>query len=234
MSGNRRMLGGRIHIGCIIAVVLVIIAGCISLPYLTRSGTALMLEQTAETLSNELKLPPQEKEAVTEKFNTLAQKVRDGEVDLKQLESLSKLLADGPLPTIVMARVVETRYLEASGLPEEEKQAGITTLTRFAHGVIIGLITPDEADAIEEIMFEIPADSEAKEESDAGEATSYRDKKLKESMTDEDLAKLLGDMKTAADKFGVAEDVAKPDIAHVIQVAIDKVITKPQPPVSTN
>ncbi|MBN1257790.1 MAG: hypothetical protein JXA52_08810 [Planctomycetes bacterium] len=227
MAGKRKTLSGKIHVGCIIALVVVIIAGVIGLPYLARIGTAMMLVKSTEILADELEMSPVEKDAVMEKINTLAEKIKSGEMDRTQIEKLSQNLAEGPLPTMIMARMVETRYLKPSTLPEEVKAAGVVTLSRFAQGIITQAIPPAKSEEIEQVLFEIP-----KEEKDSQEETSYRDYKLKESIPDAELTELLANMKAAADEAEIAEFVNRPDLAGEIQKAIDAILAPEPAPAS--
>lgn len=90
-----------------------------------------------------------------------------------------------------MTRAFELRYLEDSELPEEKKQSGHVTVTRFAEGLASERIPEDDRKAVMDVvMVETVGEN------------GNTEKQIKSDLTAEELTKALELMATAADNAG--------------------------------
>jgi hypothetical protein len=156
-------------------------------------------------------LSGEELESAMKPIREVVQKAMDGKVSQKQLEKIMKKLTDGYLPGVIGTRIFDLRYLTSSELPEEEKNEGRMTLSRFSRGLIEKKIDKTTTDEIMAIISDKTSDDKSNEII-----------KLKETVTVEELRRCLLKMKEAADMASVESGEFKVNIAAEIRKAIDE------------
>ncbi|MHC4198637.1 MAG: hypothetical protein ACYSU0_01400 [Planctomycetota bacterium] len=205
-------------VGCLVLIVLGLIAGVVvyfKWESWVRSIAAGAGEIAADSMMDNLGIPADEKEAAMKPVREFAQRIRDGEVGLEQVGAIAEALAEGPALAAIMARGFEVKYLGPSDLPEEEKKAGHISISRFVQGVSTGKIPKEKAEQIGDICTVETVD-------DDGDQT----RKLKDSITTEELKSCLGIMKDAADAAGIEDKEFKVDLAAEIRKAIETGMAK--------
>lgn len=204
-------------IGCLVVLLAAGIGGFYVAKNYKRIGLTIASKGTvvaAESLLGNMQLPDSEREAAMVPIREFAARVGKGEVTMKQLEVIGKVLTEGPLPMLVMARAAEVKYLQPSDLPEEEKKAGSVTLSRFAWGMTEKKIDTEKLNSVfDRISVKTTG------------ANGQENVRLKEKLSSDDLRDWLKTMKDAADEAGVEDRQFDVNIAAEIRKAIDAGLT---------
>ncbi len=200
-------------IGCLVLVVLGLVAGAVvyyKWESWARTAGAKLAEAAAGSMMDELGIPADEKEAAMKPVREFTRKIRDGEVSMEQVGAVAKALKEGPALAAMLARGFEARYLNPSDLPEEEKKAGHVAISRFVQGVSTGKIPKEKPKEIRDVCTVKTVDAEGNEK-----------RKLKDSITTEELKSCLKTMKDAADAAEIEDREFKVDLAAEIRKAIE-------------
>ncbi len=206
--------------GCIVTIILVFVLGVTGglVVYYkagdwTRRGIAFGVDKGAEAMFDGLKLPADEKKAALEAIKDFSDRIRNNKITMEQGTKLGQKLMEGPLPIVIACRAFEVMYLQKSKLDEAAKKQAHIDVTRFAHGLANKKIDRDKAKPIMDVVCE-PNPSNPKQ------------KKLKNSITDDELKQCLKIMKEESDKAGIANKEYKIDIAAEIRKAITEGLKK--------
>ena len=81
-------------------------------------------------------LPPQEKVKVQAQVDRVTKGFRDGKLSNVQVSKIMQGVFDSPLLPAFAVIAVDNRYLERSGLSDQEKAEGRKTLKRFVRGMV--------------------------------------------------------------------------------------------------
>jgi hypothetical protein len=207
--GCMQMLG----IGCAGALVLAFVVGVV-LYYKAgdwlRAGGAAIANLAATEVMDEFEIPKAERDAAMVPIREFTEKVKNNEVSPEQIGQVMKTFAEGPAFAAIAARGFEAKYLKKSGLTDDEKAEGKKTLTRFAHGISSGAVSPLALDGVKDIVT-TPKKGGNKDEFE-----------LKETLTDEEVRKALAHMKSHADRAEVEDREFKVDLAKEIRASIEK------------
>jgi len=204
-------------IGCLVLLVLGLIVGVFLYKYyrmrvkdMARFEGALLVEAAADGMMDDLGIPADEQRAAMKPVGEFVGRILDGEVNIEQVGAVAEALAEGPALAAVLARGFEVKYLGPSDLPEDEKKAGHIGISRFVQGVSTGKIPKETAEEIGDMCTVKTVD-------DDGDET----RKLKDSITAEELKSCLMIMKDAADAAGIENKEFKVDLAAEIRKAIE-------------
>jgi hypothetical protein len=207
---RRSWLSGCL-IGCLVVMVVMLLLGVIAAIWVTRNwknwaanSISVVVKQSIENTD----LPPEEKAQVVAEIDRGAKAFADGEISGEQAARLMEQLVQSPLITAIVASAAEKKYVDPSGLSEEEKTAANITLQRFARGVI------DQK--ISEQTYETVLSNIATKQGDQWQ--------LKDTVTDEELRKFLEAAKTAADDADVVEQPPQVDPSDEIKRLIDEAL----------
>jgi hypothetical protein len=140
-------------------------------------------------------LPDSEKEEVIQQLNRLHDGYEEGEISADQLLAVAKNLATSPLFAMMVAGAVQERYVNQSGLDQEEKELGRIHLHRVARGFHDSRIEREELDPILDYISDVDAQG---------------DRTFHATASDEDVRLLLDacrDLADAASLPGVAPQV---------------------------
>ena len=168
------------------------------------AGTVVrgVLEQTLDDTT----LPEEEKIQIQEQVDRVVIAFEEGRLTEAQVERMMIDLAESPLAGTVIAFSIERKYFDVSGLSEEEKQEGRTTLQRCVRGWMDGLLTEEDVEAVL---------------SHIGTKDAEGNWDLHDEVSDEDLRAFLADAKERADTAGVAETVEEVDPSEEIKRIVD-------------
>lgn len=207
LAGSRR---GSAKKGCLIALVVVLIlaVGIGVFVYTSWKGwTASIMTATTEQIVQQTPLAKEEKDRIVARVSALGTEFKDGKITMEQLGGVLTAIAESPILPSGMVIAAERKYINPSGLPNEEKEAGRRSLQRLARGVVEKKVTMDEAETAAAPITTKDAEGKTK---------------LKETATDAELREFLANAKAKADEKNI------PDEAYVVNFAdeLDKVINE--------
>ncbi|MCH2200400.1 MAG: hypothetical protein MK102_00405 [Fuerstiella sp.] len=206
-SEGRGCLKGCLIAAAVLLVLAMIAAWIVSLNWRDWAG-AFVRTGLEETL-NETDLPAEEKEQIQEQVERVVTAFEEGTLTGAQVELLVDELVQSPLPGAVIAFTIEKQYFDRSGLSDEEKDAGRTTLRRCVRGYSDGDLTEEDVDAA---LVHVGT-------KDADGNWEFRD-----DVTDEELRKFLAEATERADTAGVAETVKEVDPSDEIKRIVDSIL----------
>ena len=112
-----------------------------------------------------------------------------------------------------MLKAIETKYLDPSGLSDEEKEEAKRTIVRVVRGAIEEKLDEDD---IEQITKHFLVDSNS-------DSTNRRRQELKSTLTDDELRTLLTEAKDIVDSREVAdEEDYDVKLSEVIREIVDE------------
>ena len=203
--------------GCLLLLVLIVSCGYLVVKNakgVARELTATFVEAGAKALVSEL--PPDEQKTVAPLIEAFAQSIRDGRVSLGQGAAVADALAEGPVVTVIIARGFEVKYLQASGLSDQEKQAGHRAITRYCYGVVEELVPESTREELGDIVtVQVGSGNQG-------------NRQLKDSLTDEEVRLCLQIMEGAADEAGIEDKEFQVDLGAEIQKAINYGMSNPK------
>jgi len=205
--------------GCLVIVVLAVVLGILlyfKAEDWARAAGAKIVEVAAEEVMDEVGLSDEEKSSAIGPVREFASKIRDGEASAEQIAAVVEEFAEGRAWAALLMRGFLTKYLEPSELSDEEKAAGRVVVGRFTEGLLKESIPRERLEEISNIVtYEtVGADGE-------------KERKLKESITTDELKSCLTIMKDAADTGGVESKEFIHDIGEMIGQAIERGMARP-------
>lgn len=201
--------------GCLIALVVVIVLIVILVVVVWknwRSWTAMGITQGVQTAMAESGLPDEEKAEVMEQVNRIADAIQDEQLTMEQMGQLGTRLMESPLIPSILVAGVESKYLDESGLSDEEKAETRVTLHRFIQGAMQEQIAQEEVDAVMAHVADLQPDGNWK---------------LRDQVSDDELRAFISDAKTRADAAGVPEEVEEVDPSDELRKIIDGALAEP-------
>lgn len=212
LVGNRPAMSrrGGAKTGCLVALVVVLLLGA-GLGYYVysnwKSWAATTMKAATAQLVQQAPIPADERDRIVSRVDGLGTEFKDGKITLDQLGKVLEAIAQSPIFPSGMVIAAERKYLNPSGLPNEEKEAGRRTLQRLARGVVEKKVTMQEAET---------AAAPISTKDQQGSLT------LKDMVTDAELREFLTNAKAKADAAQI------PDEAYIINFAdeLDKVIAQ--------
>ncbi|QDU76208.1 hypothetical protein Pan97_32530 [Bremerella volcania] len=203
-------------IGCLV-VCLVLAGVACGVGYYVYINIGVMAANLAESQLNaaidEFDLPEDQKAGMKEQVSRVAQGYRDGDISMEQLGSVAENILESPAFTAVPVEIARSKYIEPSGLSDEEKADAKKQLQRIAHGAFEKKISEDELKAL--------LDGRIADEQPDGNL-QFRD-----NVPDEDLRDLVASAKDLADEKGVADQNFDIDLAAELKKAVDKALMGP-------
>ena len=201
-------------IGCLALVCLAVVLGIVlyfKAESWARAAGAKLAEVMVEEMVEEVGLSEEEKLSVRKSVREFARKIREGEVSAEQIAAVLEEFAEGGAWAALLMRGFETKYLEPSDLPEEEKAAGRVTVGRFVEGLASEDVPAKRLEEISDIVTYEAVGSDGRKQ-----------RRLKDSITTEELRACLSTMKDAADAAGVEDRQFTHDIGEMIEAAIGR------------
>lgn len=138
-------------IGCLIVFAVLLLAGIIGVIWVSRNlkdwaatGITVAIKQGLEQTD----LPPEERAEVMVEVERGAALFREGRISNEQAAFLMQKLVESPLFTAFAASAADKKYIDPSGLSDEEKADASLALQRFARGVIDGKIDQQSMDTV--------------------------------------------------------------------------------------
>lgn len=182
-------------IGCLVAFgfCCVMCAGAGFYVYMNAANWATTAGRAAfQAVLQESDLPREEQTAMLDQFDRVADAYQEGEVSLEELGQIVEGIAESPVTGLVMLKAIETKYLDPSGLSDEEKEESKRTILRVVRGVIDEQLDEDDIKQITKHFFV--------------DSTNGKQQELRPSLTDDELRALLTEAKDIVDSREVADE----------------------------
>ncbi|MHC2070989.1 hypothetical protein ACYFX5_26250 [Bremerella sp. T1] len=200
-------------IGCL--VVCLVLAGiACGVGYYVYVNMSVMAANFAETQLNsvidETDLPEEQKKGMKEQVSRVAQGYRDGDISLEQLGQVGEKIVESPAFTAIPVEIARAKYIEPSGLSDEEKANAKKQLQRIAQGAFDKKINEDELKSLLDGRI-------ADEEADGN--LQFRD-----NVSDDELREFITAAQQMADEKGVADQNFEIDLAAELKKAVDEVM----------
>lgn len=206
---KKSSLCGCCLLGCG-AVLIFLIVGAVVIAYQADDWAAGFVDMVAEEIAKDAKIPEGEKQRALAEVKRLTDRMRAGELSWDQIFQVTKAVFEGPVIGMVTWGAFAERYIPDSNLSPSEKAAAMKTVGRFVQGVLDRKISVEEGKAIYELVT-VP------------KAGNPNQREPKQRLTPAELEKVLGLMKDAADRAGVADETPpRPDVADALKEAIDR------------
>jgi len=202
-------------VGCLVIVVLAIVLYFKAEDW-ARAAGAKLVEVAAEQVMDEVGLSEEEKRSASVPVREFARKIRDGEASAEQIAAVVEEFAEGKAWAALLMRGFSKKYLEPSELSDEEKAGGRVTVGRFTEGLLKDSIPKERLEEISNVVTH-----------ETVGADGAKERRLKESITTDELKSCLAIMKGAADSAGVENKEFAHDIGEMIGQAIDRGMAKP-------
>jgi len=148
-------------------------------------------------------------------FERVVTAYENGDMTLEEMGELMQDLAESPVMSIIILEAIETKYLNSSGLTEEEQEEAKQTLARIVRGAQEEKLDQAEIEGLSRHVLENP---------DAG---NNQQKELKSRMTDEELRAFFAEAKQLADEKEIPVDVVPEKMSEVIRGVVDEALNKP-------
>lgn len=195
--------------GCGITLVVLLIAGGLTAWWVSNNirslGTDVAVSAMKDGL-NELEIPEDQLQRIHNRIDSIGQQYKDGDLEMDQLVIVFEQLGESPLLSAGASLFFKRVYLQKSGLSDEEKEAGETTIQRFARGIIDQSIPKG---TINEVL-DLISDSDGK-----------GSREFRQKLTDEDLRAFLSAARQAADDAEVSAEVPEINYADEFEKAIN-------------
>ncbi len=198
--------------GCLWMSLVLIIVGGILAWWVSKNWRPWLADFGSDAIKQSLDasdLPAAEKAEIGVEVDRLATAFREGKITLEQSAEIVRQIAQSPLATSLIVSVVDTKYLASSGLSDEEKAAGRTTLRRFARGVIDNKIPEASRDVTLQHLAEKKGEGQWE---------------LKDRVTDDELRAFLTAAKADSDVAQIAEEPEVIDPSEELRRIVDEAL----------
>jgi hypothetical protein len=196
--------------GCLIIVVIGVVLTAIAAYWIARNWrdwTARVVSDGVNQSIDQSDLPPQEKEEIKVQVNRVADAFRNKKISNEQLQVFFQELSESPILSAFIVQAAEEKYLDPSGLSDEEKAEARITIQRFTRGAVEGKIDQASVDAAVQHI------------ADPQEKGGWQ---LREHVTDAELRAFLAAAKAEADKATIPDEPIEFDPSDEIKRIIDK------------
>lgn len=201
--------------GCLFVAVILFVVGLVLAFWVARhwrEWAADFGSQVVKESLDQTDLPEAEKAEIGVEVDRLARAFREGKISTERAAALVQNLAASPLATSIIVSVVDSKYLDRSGLSDEEKAEGRKSLARFARGVLDNDIPEASRDATMQKMATKDA------------AGNWQ---LKQSVTDDELRVFLAAAKSDADAAQIGDQPEVVDPSEELRKIIDEALGGP-------
>ncbi len=198
--------------GCLIALGIVAFLGIVAGIYVAlhwRGWAADAAKAGVRSAVQQSQLSDDQKQRIIARIDSLANDFDSGKLSVDQMVAVLKEIGESPLLPLGMVKAAEAKYIKPSALTAEEKTAGVRSLQRMARGVYEKKIP---SSAMDEVITPISTTG------------LNGQKKLKETVTTEELKTFLAAAKKKADDAAIPDEAFEVDVAAEIEKAIDKAL----------
>lgn len=202
-------------LGCLGAVVVTLILGTVATIWVYRNWRTWFSAGATQAVNQAIdssELPPEEKNQIKVDVDRFFVAFRDGRVSMEQFGRLVQKLVESPLMSTLVASAAEKKFLDGSGLSQEEKAEAKVTLQRFLRG------------SIDEKIDQASVDAALRHVADRQPDDSWR---FRDKVSDADLRAFLAAAKKAADDAQIPEQPQEFDPSDEVKRIIDEALAEP-------
>ncbi|TWT34500.1 hypothetical protein [Blastopirellula retiformator] len=204
----------KVLLGCLVAIIVLVVIACgvgyYVLSNLKSMGVDLVAGVATQAIDDS-QLPEDQKVGLKEQIDRVATGYKSGEISDEQFGRIFENLQDSPVISAIPVMVIQSSYIQNSGLTDEEKADAKKTLDRAAHGLFEKTITMEELDPAMENVATRDAEG---------------DWEIKQNVTDEELKAFITDTKKVCDEHGIPDEDFQVDIVAELKKAIDDALAK--------
>lgn len=204
----------KVLLGCLVAIIVLVVITCGVGYYVVSNLKSMGVDLIASVVTqaiDESQLPEEQKVGLKEQIDRVATGYKSGEISDEQFGRIFENLEKSPVLSAIPVMVIQSTYIQNSGLTDEEKAEAKKTLDRAAHGLFEKTITMEDLDpAMEHVATRKPDG----------------DWEIKENVSDEELKAFLEETKKVCDEHGIPDEDFQVDIVAELKKAIDDALAK--------
>ena len=198
--------------GCLIVFVVILVLGIIAAIWISRNWREWASTFGADALKQTIQqtdLPQEEITDINVQIDRVAGAFRTGDLSAEQMGAFFENFLKSPLMTTLAMSMIDKKYIDPSGLSDEEKAAARVTVQRFMRGAIDKKISDADLNkAMEPVSTKKPDGT----------------LELKEKVTDDELKEFLATAKEQADAAGIPAEVEAVDPSDEFKRLVDKTL----------
>lgn len=218
-DGPKKKGWSGILVGCLVAfgISVVLCAGVGFYAYSQASTWIIAgVRTTAEAVLKDSGLPAEEQNAILEQLDRVTTAYENGEITMEELGVMMQDLAESPMIGIVMLQAIEVKYLNSSGLSEEEQEAGKRVIMRVVRAAQEKKLEKDEIDNLSRHILT---------EADASKPQGQQ-QQLRPSLTDDELRAFFAEAKELVDEKEIPDEDYEFQISDIIKQEVDEALAK--------
>lgn len=204
---TRKFLG----IGCLAIIIIVVLIGAYII-WNYKNMVATRLRTIVAQVVEKSDLPDDQKNQIKQYGEQLANDIQSGKITMPQLGAVAKELEQGPVFPLAMLHAAQITFVRKSDLSDEQKADADLALQRYSRGIVERTIQRDQVD---ETLSQIQ------------EQDKKGNRKLKTTLSTEELETLIAQVKQQADDAGVPNESYQVNLAHEVRIAIDRAMAPP-------
>ncbi len=226
-SGGGCWLG--VLIGCLGVFVVSVLLCAGGVWYMQQNASKWVAGMVREVIVAGVKnseIPEGEKTEVIAQIDRVVDAFKQGKIKGEDLEPVMKKLEKSPVFLMMQTWGLEKTYLDPSGLSDEEKAAGRRTIERAFRGLVEQKITQRQFTGV----VPQPPPGQADVNFESGKAVVKTSRPGGSPLTDEEVRKMLADLKKLADDAEIPDEPFTVDIGDEVKKLVDEVLTGQPPP----
>ena len=199
-------------IGCLVLFLLFLVALGIGGYVAYTRGPAMVAKFVHGQLVDGIRqseLPAEEKESIIHQLDRVVEAFENGEIELRDLQRAAEDLSESPLIGAGALWAVEAKYLEPSGLSDEEKEAARRSLQRVWRGCAEKQIDFNDLQPAMEVIAD-------REDDDTWQ--------LKDKVSDEELREFISQLKSLADENEIPNEPFEVRISDEVRKIVDDLL----------
>ena len=220
--------GPGILLGCLGVFVVCVILCAGSVWYVQQNAGKWVAGVVREVFVASIKaseIPEGEKTEVIAQIDRVLAAYKAGRIKSEDIEPVMKKLERSPVFLMMQTWGLEKAYVDPSGLSDEEKEQGRRTIERAFRGLVEQKITQEEFTGV--VPQQPQGQAEVKIDNGKTVIKSHTDQRS--PLTDEEVRKMLADLKKLADDAEIPDEPFTIDIGDEVKKLVDEVLA-PQGP----
>ena len=206
-------------IGCLGIIILCVVGVIVTQIYgekFARIGISKLVEAGATAVVADSSLPKEEQDELLALAKEFVADIREDRISLEQMGKVAEEVFSPEVMVAVFTPVFKSKFIEKSGLSEEEKATGVIDMERFAMGLSEGAIPKENGETFLGMVT-------VKNNKGPG---PNKNRVLKETLTDSELRACLKLMSDSANEANVTHKPFTLKPVEVIRKAIEMGKTK--------
>jgi hypothetical protein len=217
--------GLSLLIGCLGMFVVCVVLCAGTVWYVRQNADKWMAGIVREVIVSTIngsEIPEGEKAEVVAQIDRVVTAYKQGQIKADDLEPMMKKLEKSPAFLLMQSWGLEQAYLDPSGLPAEEKEAGRRTIQRAFRGLCEQKITPEQfSGVVPQRQFQ----SKAEVKIDNGKTVVKQSRNPGTPLTDEEVRQLLVDLNKLADDASIPDEPFTIDIGDEVKKLVDEALS---------